>query len=135
MGSDHHLLFCFCKSLSMLLSRKRMFIIWSGHPTLGVLEYSLLKNCMCSILQIYILGEKNDGYQGHPYLVIACILWGFFKTSNKRKRWGEGKERKIFRWSKATNFFFALKKKFGLIKKAFLVNRIITRLKIKGCCI
>lgn len=49
MGSDQHLLFLFYKNLSMLLSRKRMFVmLWSRLPRLGVLECSLLKSCICA---------------------------------------------------------------------------------------
>lgn len=72
MGSDQYLLCLFCKYLSVLLSRKRMFVmLWSGLPRLGVFECSLLKSCVCA-KKIDFWGKNKVILQGHPYLDIVC---------------------------------------------------------------
>lgn len=66
-------------------------MLWSGCPRLGVLECTLLKGCMCAILQIY--------FGGKIMFIKDIRIWTFFvfsgvvfKQSVKERRRRERKE-------------------------------------------
>lgn len=74
-----------------------MFVmLWSVHPELEMLECSLLKSCMCAILQVYF-GEKKMMIIKDIHIWSLYVFCGLFVFKQPiKQKGGEGKERKIF---------------------------------------